>query len=263
MTREYGRKSYLADEDDDYVTRMRRVPRKAMQDQVAAPYSEMDKPYLVDSYAEQEHFQPPPYPLLGLMGWPSWAFPSFPGPVPTDPAWGGGFVGCSISCSSNYVGKDCDRPISCGWLALTPPETVDRWKVFKDGVLLAMARISLEGGVSPIKIYPVAGTWDTYLDAGKEKVDLVVRFYDAGGSICEEEVTMWCPCCPAAATFEFDDDNTPDTIVAGSNIMVCVNGGCPPFTYNVSGTGYTWNVSGTNQHTTDSRCAQLDCAAGT
>ena len=73
---------------------------------------------------------------------------------------------------------------------------------------------------------------------------------------CEE-------CCPAEVTFEFDDDNTPDTIVAGNSIDVYVLGGCAPFTYAVSGTGYTWNANGTSSYQSENRNEQLDCAAGT
>jgi len=70
-------------------------------------------------------------------------------------------------------------------------------------------------------------------------------------------------CCPAETTFEFDDPNTPDTIVAGDHISVYVTGGCAPFTYAVTGTGYTWNGNGTASYESSNRDEQLDCADGT
>ena len=73
---------------------------------------------------------------------------------------------------------------------------------------------------------------------------------------CEE-------CCPAETTFEFDDANTPDTIVAGDHISVYVSGGCPPFIFAVTGIGYTWHANGESSYETSGRIAQLDCAAGT
>jgi len=73
------------------------------------------------------------------------------------------------------------------------------------------------------------------------------------------------PCCddPEVDDLTFDDDNTPDTIVAGDSIIVYILGGCAPFTYTVSGTGYTWAGSGTSSYESDSRSEQLDCAGGT
>jgi len=73
------------------------------------------------------------------------------------------------------------------------------------------------------------------------------------------------PCCndPEVDDLTFDDDNTPDTITAGYSINVYVLDGCAPFTYTVSGTGYTWNGNGASSYQSDNRGERLDCADGT
>lgn len=73
-------------------------------------------------------------------------------------------------------------------------------------------------------------------------------------------------CCDAeygADTFEFDDANTPTTIVSDNHITVYVLEGCPPYTWEVSGTGYTWNSNGTDTLESSNTGEQLDCDAGT
>lgn len=64
--------------------------------------------------------------------------------------------------------------------------------------------------------------------------------------------------------FEFDDDNTPDTIVHNNNIAFIVLGGCPPFNYEITdvGLGYSWNSNGLQTLTSYNRTEQLDCVDG-
>jgi len=64
--------------------------------------------------------------------------------------------------------------------------------------------------------------------------------------------------CFTSPGFVFDDAATPDTIVAGNSITVTISGGCWPYTWTVSGTGYSLDfdeTSGTSN--------TLNCAAGT
>jgi len=72
----------------------------------------------------------------------------------------------------------------------------------------------------------------------------------------------WLCQCPPEVIFEFDDDSTPDTITSGDSIDVYITGGCAPFTYEVSGTGYTWNGNGSSSYESSNRIEQLDCVGG-
>ena len=68
------------------------------------------------------------------------------------------------------------------------------------------------------------------------------------------------PCnCPPTIPFAFDDASTPDEIDPGSGITVFVTGGCPPYTWDNPGNGYTW-ASGT---TTWGTSNTLTCAPNT
>jgi hypothetical protein len=69
---------------------------------------------------------------------------------------------------------------------------------------------------------------------------------DACVEACENQALQW------------DDESTPDTILPGGSISVYVLYGCPPFTWAVSGTGYS-----IGQTQTEGRSNQLNCAAGT
>lgn len=72
---------------------------------------------------------------------------------------------------------------------------------------------------------------------------------------------MNCNCAnPPEGTFTFDDDNTPDTIVKDSSIEVYIIGGCPPFTFSTSSTGY--DFEGESNYETGKKHATLFCVNG-
>jgi len=276
IRREFGRKPYmpaLGDPNDpqselSQMERMRRVPNKAIFDQRDEAHSEFLKPYLSDDYQAMEHWYPPPFPNFAYPGSPNFQLPEFGGVVPGwgDDAWGLGKITsgpCSIHCHGNYVGKDCSQPIKCGWLAMTPPETAKGWTLTKEsGAVVAIGKIIHEGAVTPIKIYPSEGSWANYVDSGKTFVTLKVWFYDAGGTVCTDEVTVYCNPCPPDVAISWNG-TPPATIDAGGNVAIAVSGGEDPYTYVVTGTGYTWNINGSATLVSNSQTVQLDCAAGT
>jgi len=85
-----------------------------------------------------------------------------------------------------------------------------------------------------------------------------------GVVLCRQNLTVHCfeACCPADTTFEWDTDNNPTTIASGGSADIYVQGGCPPYTYTVSGTGATWNNGGGAVVVSNNTNEQLDVAGG-
>jgi hypothetical protein len=75
--------------------------------------------------------------------------------------------------------------------------------------------------------------------------------------------TGWSCGCDPYIPVEFDEGNTPETITFGQYINVYVTDGCPPYTYTVSGTGYTWHENGLAELVSNNLNERLDCAGGT
>ena len=196
--------------------------------------------------------------------------PEFSGPVPEDGEWGetipSELRGCSIFCIGNGGSRDCDAIAKCKFSRVYPGRMAN-WKIIpnRNGVTPSVGKMVESGGYWNLKIYPPDGDWAGNVPDGKQSFWLKVMLDQGDGITCTQEVIMYCSdeCCPAETTFEFDDPNTPDTIVAGDHISVYVTGGCAPFTYAVSGTGYTWNGNGAASYESSNRDEQLDCADGT
>jgi hypothetical protein len=73
-----------------------------------------------------------------------------------------------------------------------------------------------------------------------------VRFTDGLGNICSQAVELTCGCaCPPATAFTFDDASTADTIARNASITIYCLGGCYPYTWSVSGTGFSIPASTT------------------
>ena len=72
-------------------------------------------------------------------------------------------------------------------------------------------------------------------------------------------------CCDGLPNGEFawDTENNPSVIASGGNADIYVSGGCPPYTYSVSGTGATWNDGGGTSLESSNTNEQLDVAGGT
>jgi hypothetical protein len=67
-----------------------------------------------------------------------------------------------------------------------------------------------------------------------------VRFTDGLGHICRQAVELTCGCaCPPATAFTFDDASTADTIARSASITIYCLGGCSPYTWSVTGTGFS------------------------
>lgn len=261
---------------------MSRPPRRAMLDQSAAKKSVFDKPYLMDSYHEMEHYQPPPFPRLNLS---KLVFPPFPGPVPQvgglrrfkggkfdhslgpdSPLWGGFPTWCSITCHSPLY---CDGDIICKPNIYSGGEHSPKWEVFRNKTPYKNWKPISGGG---IRIIAPDEDWTSWPDADADYV--CVKYTDAAENVCESGVGKKCPwyteaefvcysrCCPADITFEFDTGSNPTTIASGGNVDIYVLGGCAPYTYTCSGTGATWNSNGSTVLVSNNLNEQLDLADG-
>jgi hypothetical protein len=65
--------------------------------------------------------------------------------------------------------------------------------------------------------------------------------------------------CQCAEGMAWDTENSPETIVAGSSVQVFVTGGRGPYTWSVSGNGYSLLVSETVTGINQVTCAEGDC----
>ena len=298
--KDYSRKPYMEGDENDYREMMTAVPNKSMINQRYEPQSEFLKPYLSDvPYSEMEHFYPPPFTNLA---WPmsDWKFPAFSGPVPEEGEWEGDAGGefgdrdiprnpCSFELRQKYCTqmKELDLPVTLAGASGSklpsdkyPYSARSHFWSF-EGVgkhCITNIRVRPPGiRTNPFLYYSyqylahyIFFNWsqDCACAGGNPsgRVDTTLCYNIRG--VCKHCIditdTNCCEeCCPAETTFEFDDPNTPDTIVAGDHISVYVTGGCAPFTYAVTGTGYTWNGNGTASYESSNRDEQLDCADGT
>lgn len=277
----YGRKPYIKGKVGDYTEMIKTVPRKAILDQRLEAKSQFDKPYLKDDYQAMEHEQSPYLPSLtnpGLNFSDSTSNPK--GPVPEVPLKGPCMMFLRSPhkcCCKDY--EDDRKTIHCtgtaGYLVIPmvfhPPkggEGHDVDEIWSNAIVAyhngRKTRSEYEyGRVNPYRIYPIDEEVGWTIG---DKLDVYV-FHQKGHVICEEHTTVSCvddPDClcdcdaPEEGVFTFDDDNTPDTIVAGGSIDVYVTGGCPPFSWAVAETGYTYDAAETSE-----RVNTLNCDSGT
>jgi len=298
--KDYSRKPYMEGDENDYREMMTAVPNKAMINQRYEPQSEFLKPYLSDvPYSEMEHFYPPPF---TNFAWPNWKFPEFSGPVPEDGEWEGDAGGefgdrdtprnpCSFSLRQQYCSQVKAAGLDVADAAVSGTKmpggkypynaATHFWSFEGVGKHLItniresppMIRSNPFLDYSPQALsHSIHFNWDTVKAKGSDTCYVATTLcYNIRG-VCKHCVDVFdsncCETCcgedePPEGVFTFDDPNTPDTIVAGDYISVYVTGGCAPFTYAVTGTGYTWNGNGTASYESSNRDEQLDCADGT
>jgi hypothetical protein len=257
----------------------------------------MDKPYRQKGYNEMEHYQPAPYPFVD---WPPLSFPAFPGPAPvpgtvdvpgidtgglnpvvTSPGpvdpWfvEEGGIPCSISVITPH---NCDSESAPDWTAQacirfivrnlnfmpSPLDFIKYARVYVNGVRIKGTRI-VYSGVGICDIWVKEHPDDGWQIGDILYVEVPDRYNKNGGvRLCSSTLYVHCfnDCACPGDTFSIDEDSTPDTINAGSSVVVYVTGGCEPYTYSVSGTGYHW-ANGKQTFESNSQTATLYCVSGT
>lgn len=298
----YGRKPYVTSDKGGQQELMRRPSRRSLLDQRLAKKSQFDKPYNEDSYPEMEHFQPPPMRPFDDRVFPSFTGP-VPTDVrdieipPSDISAGGagqptplsggnnewyssgtGGVPCIVTVNGPY--QCSETPADAFHVAhiffllfnlnyMSNADFIKNTRIYHKGKRITDGkRIQIPG--SGIDHISVAAPTEGWAIGDKLYVEVPdVNMQNFGMKLCSQSAVVHCfpdSCncdAPPEGAFAIDDDSTPDTIVAGSSIDVYVTGGCAPFTYVVSETGYTWNSNGSTTLESDNRNEQLDCAAGT
>jgi len=90
-----------------------------------------------------------------------------------------------------------------------------------------------------IKIYP---NWDKIESDGDwKKANYTITLIDGLGYKCRDKIQLKCPSCICEETpnVAYDDANSDDTIDRNGTATIVVKDGCPPFSWSVSGTGFS------------------------
>lgn len=174
--------------------------------------------------------------------WPTWNFAweiSRGGPQV------GEFPGCR-GCGINHwdIRKvDCaTKPVNfhASWWCSSEESMGQDWKTKGVGdieVTVILGEIlSIEDGVFS-GIFPDK---DIYLNPAEPLHILVATMTDIYGTPCVDTLEQECEVCECpSGTFAFDDGSTDDTIDPGGTISIYIVEGCPPYSWSVSGTGYS------------------------
>lgn len=224
---------------------MERIARSTALEVKQVPKSQFDKPYLSDNYQEMEHYQPFTFPFMRP---PNFYYPPIDGlePDPDYPEdWlGGGGSSCAITCLGNGGRRECDVPIRCRLGFDSPDATPGNWKIYKsqDQSPLRIERISInENQHYNVEIYPEDNTWDGIITP-EDYLNVTVE-YTKPDIPCKDEVQMFCKSCLCPSGTFADGGSNPSTISPGSSPTITIQGGCPPYSWSVSGyLGYTLNV---------------------
>ena len=263
----YSRKPYIKGEVGDYREMMDTIPRKAMLDQRLEKKSQLDKPYLKDDYSAMEYEQPP-LPGDTIIFDPRKSFPPTKYPVPTWEELPSSETWCLITC---HPPAFCNGPVQCHFSVmhgLSEEDLYEGLRVYINGS--GWRGFDFSGGpVRPIQIWPRSTGWQLW-PPNMDEVEVQVWTKDDKGIPqfrCREKLSIFCGdrfCCDTLpdGSFAFDNTSTPDTIAPGGNCFVYVTGGCPPFNYSVSGTGYHWR-NGNSSIDSLNRSEHLYCFAGT
>lgn len=198
--------------------------------------SEFEKPYLDDDRAKMHmDFPWPDWPTVPpIPPWPP--LPPFDGPVP-------GLPGCAITCYQP-AGGDCEEAIWCHpsiWCGTDMGCTLCSWEV--EGATT---------GYSPHN--SGVGGWgiDIWIDEDlliEGKAFIEVCMTDPCDNLCCEDIEVTCKTCPADVAMTWDSASSDETIAQGNGgdaeATVAVADGLGPYTWSVSGTGFSMKHSQT------------------
>ena len=265
---DYGHRTYM--DADDYTSAMARGSDKAIDNRFKRPHSDDKKPYYNDEYPEMEYFwtpyDPPNFVPPGIPDDPRIVLPpSYPGYNPGGgPTGQGDFTGCvfTVPQGDKFLNYE-DITYSGIGLVLTSGRDVGRPDEF---YVVADPLVSLAVEFGPIKILTEVATvnrlavgfttprvlvqalTEQEIEDGDYQLDgdyypsQIVATTKSGGQCW---FAVWVVKCPPSVEFEWDTENSPETITQDHTISIFVEGGVPPFQWEVSGTGYTLGANKT------------------
>jgi hypothetical protein len=233
---------------------MKATPAKIIYNRELEKHSEMLKPYQHDGYQEMEYF----YPDYNF----NWDF-NFDFDIPTVrhdgvdvegyppdvPSRTGTCLRSDCWWYDRYYIRNCDKNFDID-LKLTDIAFVDvsvegpislvRWNEKK----ITIVEAAVAGG-----FYGIRG------ERGLVKAQIMVSAYPAPKiCYCEMEIIIPKDCgecnCDTQENVTFDETKTPSTIAPGAQVTLYLSGGCAPFEWGVTGTGYTL-ASGVTQGRTN------------
>lgn len=226
IPREYGRRLYVSDKS--YAEQIEIPTQKAADDRAEIKHSEFKKPYLSDTYEEMEYFADPP---LGYAFAPDpWGFDT---PYEDYVPWHLIFH-CSTTGDTCY----CEDSENCFELSCTYEITKIVVKESKWDVTVSKSRVCItapEGASGFVEI-------DVYMRAkrpwtsphGTSKFVYGTHF-GISLSLCPDD-----ECCDAAA-LAWDSGTSAATVARNASVTVAItdSGDSGPFSWAVSGTGFT------------------------
>lgn len=206
--------------------------------------SAFEKPYLDEEYPRMHLLLPTPR-------WPNWSFdPRIIKIKPKKPveSYEEGCHYCILIC---YAPVDCEEPIECHPAVFCSHDQSGsdcEWH-FGGGYLRTEVDNTwpfpaIKVWIDPAKVIP-----------GTEISAVTITFIDGLGHSCWEEVQLECgDCCSDPETLTYPGIGTnPAVVNQGSTDTVYITGGCPPFSWSVSGvqgqTGFTINGGSSAQTT--------------
>lgn len=243
------------------------------------PQSEFEKPYLGDSYDAMQHYYPP---LNVNLSSPGGRFPDHASGM-TDMTAQTKCTSCIIDCHDGSVRTgDCDKAngschvqIACfkgeilsgqrgqqyKWIVTGDP--IDHIDYFSNAIRSERLSSGQSGGSGvAIEIYP---KWNVIEETakGNKIANYIVTLIDGFGHVCTDKVKVTCidSCCPAITTFILGSN--ADTIAREASEIITVIGGCPPYIWAVSGTGFTMTDATTTGLTNTLNADATACGTAT
>ena len=218
-----ARRPYLMNKKS--VTQFYQAPVRYLRE-IEAKESEFEKPYVDEDYRKMHLDFPwpdfPPFPPLSP--WPP--LPPFEGPTP-------GLPGCAITCYPPH--NDCDNPVWCHpsiWCGSDIGCTLCSWTV--------------EGAVKGYTPHASGvGSWgiDIWIDEDLVEADgkalISACMTDPCGNVCCNDIEVSCKICPPDISISWDNTSSPSTIGSSSEAEVYVQDGIAPYSWSVSGTGFS------------------------
>lgn len=218
--------------------------------------SAFEKPYLDIDYNKMHLDIPAP-------DWPTWNFDwklgSGGGPMADE------YTNCR-GCGLSYWRvpfKDCEKyplNIHASWWCSSHESRGLRWSekgVGDIAVELISGNIKEITDGSFVNLFPDKDIW---LDPTVSNHVILAQMTDIYGTPCFLVVEQECDVCTCpSGDFAYDDGSTPDTIAPGGSITLYVSGGCPPYSWSVSGLGYTLDNASTTDVTNGLNSASGTC----